>query len=104
MSADRPEDTEPRTAPEVCPVCGEDVPAGAAACPGCGADSNPGWNEEATAHDGLDLPDDEFDYDEFVKREFADPPAARNRWKTRAALALGLLAGLALAAVWLFGG
>ncbi|HEY0864169.1 MAG TPA: zinc ribbon domain-containing protein [Lacunisphaera sp.] len=48
------------TAPENCPVCGEDVPRGAAACPGCGADERSGWNEEATRYDGLDLPDEAF--------------------------------------------
>ena len=46
--------------PEECPVCGETVPRGAVACPGCGADERTGWNEEATRYDGLDLPDDAF--------------------------------------------
>ena len=46
--------------PESCPVCGERVPRGAAACPGCGADERTGWNEEATRYDGLDLPDEAF--------------------------------------------
>ena len=55
--------------PETCPNCGADVPAGATACPECGADEQTGWSEEAYAS-GLDLPDDSFDYDDFVKREF----------------------------------
>jgi hypothetical protein len=46
--------------PETCPVCGENVPRNAAACPGCGADERTGWNEEATRYDGLDLPDSAF--------------------------------------------
>lgn len=46
--------------PETCPVCGEDVPRGARACPGCGADERSGWNEDATRYDGLDLPDEDF--------------------------------------------
>lgn len=46
--------------PETCPVCGESVPRGAAACPGCGADERTGWNEDATRYDGLDLPDEAF--------------------------------------------
>lgn len=46
--------------PAECPVCGESVPRGAAACPGCGADERTGWNDEATRHDGLDLPDSAF--------------------------------------------
>jgi hypothetical protein len=47
--------------PTECPVCGEDVPRGAKACPGCGADERSGWDEEATRYDGLDLPADAFD-------------------------------------------
>lgn len=46
--------------PSECPVCGADVPRGAAACPECGADERTGWNEEATRYDGLDLPDEAF--------------------------------------------
>ena len=60
------------TPPESCPVCGERVPRGAAACPGCGADERTGWNEEATRYDGLDLPDEAF-ADENTER------AARKR-------------------------
>ncbi|HUD83672.1 MAG TPA: zinc ribbon domain-containing protein [Candidatus Saccharimonadales bacterium] len=55
--------------PETCPTCGADVPKGAKACPECGADERTGWSEEAYAS-GLGLPDDSFDYDDFVKREF----------------------------------
>jgi len=56
-------------APEICPVCGEDVPRNALACPECGADHNSGWREDAEMYDGLDLPD-EFNYEEFAQREF----------------------------------
>jgi hypothetical protein len=55
--------------PEVCPNCGAAVPAGAKACPGCGADEQTGWSEQANP-DGLDLPEEQFDYDDFVRREF----------------------------------
>jgi len=48
------------TPPHECPVCGETVPRGAKACPGCGADGRSGWDEEATRYDGLDLPDEAF--------------------------------------------
>jgi hypothetical protein len=54
--------------PKVCPVCGEDVPRGAKACPECGADERSGWQEDVV--DGLDLPDEEFDYEDFTRREF----------------------------------
>ena len=56
--------------PEICPVCGEDVPPRALACPECGADHNSGWREGAESYDGVDLPDQDFDYDEFVRQEF----------------------------------
>ena len=63
--------------PETCPNCGADVPRNAKACPGCGADENTGWAEDAqhaTAAD-LGLPDEDFDYVEFTKREFGKPSA-----------------------------
>jgi hypothetical protein len=59
--------------PENCPNCGEDVPRNALACPGCGSDYNTGWNEESH-YGGLDLPTEEFDYEEFTKREFGTSP------------------------------
>jgi hypothetical protein len=55
--------------PGQCPACGEWVPRGAAACNDCGACTKSGWNGDTHA-DGLDLPDDEFNYDDFVAREF----------------------------------
>jgi predicted nucleic acid-binding Zn ribbon protein len=61
--------SSPRT-PEICPVCGEKVPLGALACPECGADHNSGWREDAEVYDAVDLPDDDFNYDDFIKREF----------------------------------
>ena len=58
--------------PETCPNCGADVPRHARCCPACGADEKTGWSEDAHAG-GLDLPDEEFDYDDFIKREFGAP-------------------------------
>lgn len=56
--------------PETCPNCGADIPRHAKACPACGADET-NWSEDAeTGH--LGLPDEEFDYGEFTKREFGD--------------------------------
>ena len=60
--------------PEVCPVCGEDVPRASLACRECGADHNSGWRIDAGIHDGLDLPEHDFSYDEFVRREFGSSP------------------------------
>ena len=79
-------------APEICPVCGEDVPRGVKACPECGADHLSGWREDADATGGLDLPDEEFDYDEFAKREFGPggvkPPGIAWAWWAAAVAAL----------------
>ena len=85
-----------RAAPETCPVCGEDVPRNALACPECGADHNSGWRDDADAYDGVDLPDDSFDYDEFVRQEFqgARRPSVKVVWWIAAILLL--LAFLAL--------
>ena len=55
--------------PETCPNCGADVPPGARACPECGADEKTGWSDSANA-DRLGIPDEDFDYDKFVKEEF----------------------------------
>jgi hypothetical protein len=57
------------TAPEICPHCGAQVPLNATACPECGSDEKTGWAEGADTSD-LDLPDQDFNYDEFVRKEF----------------------------------
>ena len=61
-------------APDVCPVCGEDVPRGALACPECGADHNSGWRKDANTYDALDVPDADFNYEDFVRKEFPSAP------------------------------
>ena len=66
-----------RPAPEVCPVCGEDVPRNALACKHCGADHNSGWREDAHVYDGTDVPDDAFNYDESIRQEFGSAHAPR---------------------------
>ena len=55
----------------VCHNCGAEVPERAKACPECGSDEQTGWSAAAESS-GLDLPDEEFDYDDFVKKEFGD--------------------------------
>jgi hypothetical protein len=57
--------------PAICPHCGEEIPPRAKACPQCGSDEETGWSEEARS-DGLGLPEENFNYDEFVQREFGD--------------------------------
>jgi hypothetical protein len=56
-----------------CPNCGAEVPPKARACPECGSDEQTGWSEEAQGQTGnLGLPNEDFDYDEFVKKEFEE--------------------------------
>lgn len=70
----------PRRTPKICPVCGENVPPKALACPECGSDQNTGWREGALEEDALDLPNEEdFDYDEFIKEEFGSSKSLRPR-------------------------
>jgi hypothetical protein len=55
--------------PETCPNCGADVPRNARCCPECGADETSGWSDSAYTN-RLGIPDDSFNYDQFVKEEF----------------------------------
>lgn len=83
--------------PGDCPVCGEFVPRKAVACPGCGASRDSGWNEEARVS-GLDLPDDEdFDYEDFVAREFGQG-RPKNRDRRRFWTVVGCIVIAAMAA------
>ena len=68
--------------PKICPVCGEDVPRTALACPECGADHNSGWRENAETYDAVDLPEEDFNYEEFVKQEFGSSrrPVIKTVW------------------------
>ena len=67
------------------------MPRGAAACPECGADERSGWRDEGA--DGLDLPDEDFDYGEFVQREFGrEIKPAGMAWAWWAAAVAALLA------------
>lgn len=63
--------------PTECPVCGETVPRGAKACPGCGADERSGWNDDDTRYDGLDLPDEAF-RDEEDDDGASDEPSTKS--------------------------
>lgn len=63
--------------PETCPNCGANVPHGAKACPECGADEETGWSDTAYA-DRLGIPDENFDYNKFVKEEFGPKSAKPN--------------------------
>lgn len=66
----------------LCPGCGGEVPIGPAGCPRCPPPKprkpkrqaeKRSW-EQDKCYDDLDLPDEDFDYDEFVEREFGRKP------------------------------
>jgi hypothetical protein len=84
-----------------CPHCGASVPRGAKACPTCGSDEQTGWAPDADS-EGLDLPagyggDDDFNYDDFARREFPEQ-RRRGRW----AVAMGILIVVILLAITLW--
>ena len=85
--------------PEMCPNCGAEVPRKAKACPECGACEQTGWSEDAGVGD-LDIPDESFDYDEFVQREFGAkrilPRGMSWLWWSISLLVTGVLIWLAL--------
>jgi hypothetical protein len=86
--------------PEVCPNCGAEVPPDAKACPECGSDEQTGWSE-AAASSGLGLPGEEdFDCDDFKKREFGGeegvPRGISWYWWIVGVVVLAVLLGLFL--------
>jgi len=79
--------------PQICPNCGAHVPGNARACPECGSDDETGWSE-ASYEGSLDLPEENFSYEEFVQREFhgQEPASHRIHWLWGiVALALAML-------------
>ena len=87
--------------PDVCPVCSQQVPRGALACPECGADHNSGWREDAETYEALDLPEEDFDYEKFVREEFEPsfkPPGIKMIWWVTAILIIVASAALYLLA------
>jgi hypothetical protein len=82
-------------APKVCLVCGEDVPRTALACPECGADHTSGWRGDAETYDAVDLPDEDFNYEEFIKQEFRSsrrPAIKTGGWITAILLVAAFIA------------
>lgn len=64
-----------------CPGCNRYVPISPTGCPHCRPPkpkprkktTKHSWQQDP-GHDGLDLPDEDFDYDDFVAREFGRKP------------------------------
>jgi hypothetical protein len=91
--------------PQVCPNCGAEVPPNAKACPECGSDENTGWSDNARIG-SLNLPNENFDYNEFVQREFGKEKSTPVRGISMFWWVVALLTTLAMLFVfagWLFG-
>ena len=83
----------------LCPTCDKEVAVGTN-CPRCTKkrSSTPrerkSWEQEETA-DGLDLPDEDIDYDDFIAREFGKAPHRKTGiawyWYLVAVLLLALM-------------
>lgn len=101
----------------LCPGCDKEVAVGSRACPYCNppqkarkrpkpvaSRSKWSWHQESTA-EGLDLPDEDFDYDEFVAREFGRKPHRRIGikwywWLTALILLVLMIMGIASLGDW----
>lgn len=81
-------------APEFCTNCGARIPARAKSCPECGSDEETGWSETAYAG-SLGLPEENFDYEEYVREEFGKgsikPRGIRWIWFVTAVILLIIL-------------
>ncbi|MEO8497067.1 MAG: zinc ribbon domain-containing protein [Planctomycetota bacterium] len=85
-----------------CPVCGAEVAAGASFCRECGASDESGWSDEA--EEGF-ATDDEFDYDDYLEREFsiAQPISPGARLRQAFVVAIIVLVCISLVLMSLFG-
>jgi uncharacterized membrane protein YvbJ len=75
-----------------CPHCGAEIPADAKFCRHCGSSDSDGWRDE----DPHDAHDDDFDYEEYVQREFPDTVANTQTpplWRLVAVVLLIVLVG-----------
>ncbi len=95
----------------ICPECGAEVRVGSKGCAKCASQqATKRWDDEPEekprrprkpweqdeAHDGLDLPEDDFDYDDFVEREFGRGPRRPQQGWLWWGVGIGLLALFAI--------
>ncbi len=99
----------------ICPTCDSEVRVGAA-CPVCapkrekrtkkvgaGPKKRKAW-EQDSMYDGIAIPDDEFDYEEFIAREFGKkahrPIGIKWYWWVTAVVLVVLLITWVLTGLW----
>jgi hypothetical protein len=78
----------------ICPCCGAQVRVGAVFCRECGASDEFGWDEDGQGWED-ELPtgyrtDDDFDYDEFIGREFSGRATGWSKQRAKR-LAMGVV-------------
>lgn len=61
-----------------CPNCGIEISPNARGCRECGAVKGHGEWVELEVYDGTGIDDDDFDYEEFIEREFGDGKSAKS--------------------------
>ena len=89
-----------------CPHCGARVVKGAAACRECGSDAQTGWSDGANVWEA-DVPtgygpDNDFDYDEYLRREF--PSNADGKVRRKLLMRVLIVTAVLLALwIWIFG-
>ena len=87
----------------ICPFCETEVAVGKP-CPGCAKKAKKprpakkSWEQDGSA-DGLGLPDDDFNYEDFIAREFGKAPHRKTGlkwywWALAVALLIGMIYGI----------
>lgn len=89
----------------ICPSCGSEVRVGES-CPGCPkkkrkSKAKPKSWEQSKSADGLDLPGGDFDYNDFILREFGATPHRKTGqkwywWVLALVILVAMFAGLIL--------
>ncbi len=78
------------------------MPRNARACPECGSDELTGWSQDAYSA-ALGLPEENFDYDDFVEREFHPKPERLPRGIKPVWWIVALVLALVFLTFWLRG-
>ncbi len=93
----------PKALRYICPFCETEVAVGKP-CTGCTKRSKKpqtakkSWEQDGSA-DGLGLPDDDFNYEDFIAREFGKAPHRKTGlkwywWALAVALLIGMIYGI----------
>lgn len=83
-----------------CPHCGADVEVTAKFCRECGADDKVGWSDSySTDDENDDAYEDDFDYDEYLRKEFPDQATPKPKNYVTITVIILLCLGMLLASM-----